>query len=162
VKHRRLAQKVQVSNIWSFFRSRPAQTKLAHDYVIDYLVWPGIRERFVLENFPLSNAFWVSLFRNFRFYWPGESSRALQPSHTKGLLAFSQEYLQRLSDLSHYTFNADFFHDFPGLADDVLPTCSIPRSLALWVKAAEIEHSKELPEDGLEQNAGIQFDDIPA
>lgn len=114
-----------------------------------------------MESFPLNNAFWASLFRNFHFYWPGDSSRALQPSRTKGLLAFSEEYLQRLSDLSHYTFNVDFFHDFPGVADDVLPTCSIPRSLALWVKAAEMERSKDLPDNGPEQDVQNQFDYAP-
>jgi len=121
-----------------------------------------MRERFVLENFPLGNAFWASLFRNLHFYWPGDSSRASQPSRTKGLLAFSDEFLQRLGDLSHWTFNVDFFHDFPMLADDVLPTCSIPRSLALWATAAKMEHLKEQPENELEQNAETQFHDIPA
>lgn len=147
-KHRRLAQNSQVSNMWLFLRARPAQRKLPHDPAIDYLVWPGMCERLVLEKIPHGNAFWARLFRDFRFCWPGDSTRALEPSsRTQGLLAFSDEYRRRLSDLTHWMFDVGFFRDFPGLEDDVLPICLIPRSLALRVKAAEVEHGDKAVDD---------------
>lgn len=128
--------------IWPWYRARPSQNALTHDAIVDYIVWPGMRERLVFGGEQaLANAFWMAFFKDYRFYWPCEDARAAFKSEGS-LLVFADELRNRLDDLSHWRFNMAFFDRFPDFADDVLPTQTLPRTLQIWVVAARREDAK--------------------
>lgn len=89
------------------------------------------------------NAFWLSFFQFYRFYWPSDDIRtAFNPTANGDMLAFSDELCNRLDDLQHWRFDMEFFRQFPDFADDVLPTQSVPTTLQIWSFAERIERIK--------------------
>jgi hypothetical protein len=56
----------------SFFKPRPSQERIQHPAVIDFLIWPGLRDRLVFnhESYTRDGNFSAAFVANLRFHWP--------------------------------------------------------------------------------------------
>lgn len=61
-----------LSGVPSFFKPRPSQERIQHPAVIDFLIWPGLRDRLVFnhETYTRSGDFSAAFCANLRFHWP--------------------------------------------------------------------------------------------
>lgn len=99
---------------------RPSQRCIQHPPLIDYLVWPGLRERFIFnplsycsEKFP--KMFWP----HFRFTWEYDFGEAYVCDRQTGVYQFSDPFLERTRELQNYRMSATFLAEFPELEADI-------------------------------------------
>ncbi|KAL5337235.1 hypothetical protein BJX70DRAFT_250587 [Aspergillus crustosus] len=114
-----------LSHLPRFMRQRPSQHRIIHKPLIDFVVWPALRERLIL--FPhqhCSEKFWSTFWTCFRFTWPYRlQDTFIQPGQT-GLYRFTDAFTKSFYDLQNWCMTPDFFHEFPDLEADVnmIPT----------------------------------------
>ncbi|KAI5867469.1 hypothetical protein GGS23DRAFT_548528 [Durotheca rogersii] len=111
-----------------WYRPRPTQTMFAHDGIIDFFVWPGMRERLVLSKAnQLTNDFWECFSRNFRFLWPYPFEDIYALDFSTGRFYFSALFEKQLLELTTWQMERQFFLSFPEFGDDIKvaePHCS--------------------------------------
>ncbi|EXJ70685.1 uncharacterized protein A1O5_05675 [Cladophialophora psammophila CBS 110553] len=113
-----------------FMLKRPCQEHIKHHPMIDYLVWPGLRERLIFsqQKFAADADRYTELFRaNFRFLWPFEPEDIYYRDPETGRYAFSEQFIGRTEDLSCWTMHNDYFIALPELRGDIpgFPQASI-------------------------------------
>ncbi|OAP64518.1 hypothetical protein AYL99_00490 [Fonsecaea erecta] len=105
-----------------FMLKRPCQEHIKHHPMIDYLVWPGLRERLIFsqQKFAADADRYNELFRaNFRFLWPFEPEDIYYRDPQTGRYAFSEQFIGRTEDLSCWTMHNDYFVALPELRGDI-------------------------------------------
>ncbi|KAL4799193.1 hypothetical protein BDV19DRAFT_294239 [Aspergillus venezuelensis] len=108
------------SHLPRFMRQRPCQNRIIHKPLIDFVVWPALRERLIL--FPhqhCSERFWSMFWTCFRFTWPYRLQDAFLQQGQTGLYRFSDAFTKSFYDLQHWCMAPDFFREFPDLDADV-------------------------------------------
>ncbi|KAH8422474.1 DUF3425 domain-containing protein [Aspergillus melleus] len=101
-------------------RQRPSQIRIIHKPLIDFIVWPGLRERLVL--FPhqhCSAKFWNLFWHCFRFDWPYTLEDACLQHSQSGLYQFSGTFTHHFFDLQRWRMTSSFVEEFPDLEPDV-------------------------------------------
>ncbi|KAL4932508.1 bZIP transcription factor [Aspergillus undulatus] len=109
-----------LSHLPRFMRQRPSQHRIIHKPLIDFVVWPALRERLIL--FPhqhCSEKFWSMFWTCFRFTWPYRLQDAFLPQDQTGLYRFSDAFTKSFYDLQNWCMTPDFFREFPDLDADV-------------------------------------------
>lgn len=110
------------SNVPHWFLPRPAQNRIEHPLVIDFLVWPGLRERLVFEyekytvNGEFSHCF-VEYF-HFHFPYPDEQVARYDP-HTGLICGLSKLFRDHVFELKNWTMLPAFFNSFPEMRADI-------------------------------------------
>ncbi|KIW81307.1 hypothetical protein Z517_04332 [Fonsecaea pedrosoi CBS 271.37] len=105
-----------------FMLRRPCQEHIKHHPMIDYLVWPGVRERLIFSphKFAANADRYAELFSsNFRFLWPFEPEDIYYRDPDTGLYAFSEQFIGRTEDLACWTMHNDYFVALPELRGDI-------------------------------------------
>ncbi|KAL6230999.1 hypothetical protein BDW75DRAFT_221362 [Aspergillus navahoensis] len=103
-----------------FMRQRPSQHRIIHKPLIDFVVWPSLRERLIM--FPhqhCSEKFWSMFWTCFRFIWPYRLQDAFFQQGQTGLYRFSDDFTKSFYDLQNWCMTDDFFREFPDLEADV-------------------------------------------
>jgi hypothetical protein len=99
----------------AWFLPRPAQEKIQHPLVIDFLVWPGLRERLVFEyeKYQVGGDFSFCFVEYFHFYWPYPDEQTAQYDETGLICGMSKLFKDFVYDLKNWTMLPPFFHRFP-------------------------------------------------
>ncbi|PLN86147.1 hypothetical protein BDW42DRAFT_182658 [Aspergillus taichungensis] len=103
-----------------FMRHRPSQLRIVHKPLVDFVVWPGLRERLVL--FPdqhCSDNFCALFWSCFRFNWPHQAREAFVSQAQPELYAFPESFNESFYDLQSWRMTPRFFHAFPDIKADV-------------------------------------------
>ncbi|KAL5351641.1 hypothetical protein ACLOAV_003501 [Pseudogymnoascus australis] len=115
-----------------WYRPRPTQQKIPHDYVMDYFAWPGLRERLVLsEKYVLTEDFWQTFAQSFRFHWPYGFGEAFDKDKKSGYIRFSGTFCNHLQEIRHWRMDDGFLEMFPEFYDDITPAEKIYPQLKL-------------------------------
>jgi len=88
--------------------------------VIDYIVWPGLRERFVFSPHSYCNAKFTALFwKCFRFTWNYEFCDLYVRDPVTGHYVFSKSFDECSHDLSNFCMTSEFLDEYPDLRADI-------------------------------------------
>ena len=114
--------KENLARVPKWFRPRPAQDKVQHPVAVDFLIWPGMRDRFVFEhdNYTRTGEFSAAFVNNFNFHWPHTEEAICTFSPTSQTYELSQIFLEYVYDFKNWTMKPDFFRKFPEMQHDVL------------------------------------------
>lgn len=109
------------SKVPPWFLPRPAQDRIQHPLVIDFLVWPGLRERLVFEyeKYNVDGTFSFCFVEYFHFYWPFADEQVAQYDQTGLICGLSKIFLEFVYELKHWTMLPGFFENFPELRADI-------------------------------------------
>lgn len=106
-----------------WFLPRPAQDRIEHPLVIDFLVWPGLRERLVFEyeKYTMTGEFSFCFVEYFHFDWPYPDEQVAQyDPRTGGLICgLSKLFREQVFDLKNWTMERGFFESFPEMRADI-------------------------------------------
>ncbi|KIW34978.1 uncharacterized protein PV07_01707 [Cladophialophora immunda] len=141
-----------------FMLKRPCQEHIKHHPMIDYLVWPGLRERLIFsqQKFAANADRYTELFRtNFRFLWPFEPEDIYYRDPETGRYAFSEQFIGRTEDLSCWTMHNDYFIALPELRGDIpgFPQTSIYTLSQQPPVSQQAVQRKPLPRSGDSQES---------
>ena len=105
----------------AWFLPRPAQEKIQHPLVIDFLVWPGLRERltFEYEKYQMDGDFSFCFVEYFHFYWPYPDEQVASYDETGLICGMSKLFKDFVSDLKNWTMLPPFFQRFPEMRADI-------------------------------------------
>ncbi|KAH6694831.1 hypothetical protein BKA61DRAFT_662767 [Leptodontidium sp. MPI-SDFR-AT-0119] len=111
--------------IW--YRYRPAQVIYDHHPSIDYLGWPGLRERLVLSgSLRMTDQFWAMFGSCFSFEWPYAITTCYETDATTGMLRYSPLFDVESLNIDSCRMTSQFFEAFPEMADDIRTATSEP------------------------------------
>ncbi|KAL4784102.1 hypothetical protein BJX76DRAFT_232342 [Aspergillus varians] len=109
-----------LAHLPKFMRERPSQHRIIHKPLIDFVVWPALRERLIL--FPhqhCSERFWSMFWTCFRFTWPYRLQDCFLQQGQTGLYRLSDAFTKSFYDLQNWCMTPEFFLEFPDLEADV-------------------------------------------
>ncbi|KIW71708.1 hypothetical protein PV04_03843 [Phialophora macrospora] len=155
----------------AFMLKRPCQEHIKHHPMIDYLVWPGLRERLIFSQpqFAADADRYAELFRaNLRFLWPFEPEDIYSRDPSTGRYSFSEQFVGRVEDLSCWTMDNDYFVALPELLGDI-PRFSPSPSYGLGRHSLTVQRTSQrrtLTESGnghdhLQDDRGFLNTDFP-
>ncbi|KAK6387583.1 hypothetical protein LTS17_000852 [Exophiala oligosperma] len=110
-----------LSRVPGFLRPRPSQERLAHPVVIDFLIWPGMRDRMVFEHekYSASGLFSAAYVENFSFFWPYSDKEIFVYDPFRDRHEFSPVFLQHVYNYENWTMKPGFFERCPEMRYDV-------------------------------------------
>ncbi|KAE8442652.1 hypothetical protein EG329_003009 [Mollisiaceae sp. DMI_Dod_QoI] len=108
----------------NFLRPRPSQETIQHPAVIDFLIWPGLRDRLVFshKHYTSTGDFSAAFCENLHFNWPFSDDEILildSETQRYKLSALFEEYA---CDLKNWTMNEGFFEKFVEMKYDIPAT----------------------------------------
>ena len=105
--------------VW--FRPRPAQEKIQHPAVVDFLIWPGLRDRLVFEHekYNTTGDFSAAFVNNFNFYWPYTEREIFSFNEAMNTYEVSKVFLEYAYDFKNWTMRSEFFKKFPEMQHDI-------------------------------------------
>ncbi|KAK0109541.1 hypothetical protein ONS95_002229 [Cadophora gregata] len=110
-----------------WYRYRPAQLLYEHHPSIDYLGWPGLRERLVLSSaLRMTDQFWAIFGSCFRFEWPYTINACYETDAATGMLRYSPLFDVESLNIDSCRMTSQFFDAFPEMADDIRTASSEP------------------------------------
>ncbi|KAH7042233.1 hypothetical protein B0J12DRAFT_743302 [Macrophomina phaseolina] len=110
-----------------WLHARPSQ-KLPHSIAIDFVFWPGVRERLVFSQHKYcTNAFWRAAFSNTRIAWPFDFRDTYVRNSATGKLYLSPYFRQCIQDMNNWAMTHAFMEQYPELRDDIEGYASPPR-----------------------------------
>ena len=109
------------SQVPPWFLPRPAQDRIQHPLVIDFLVWPGLRERLVFEyeKYTATGDFSFCFVEYFHFYWPYPDEQVAQYDQSGLICGLSKLFHDFVYELKHWTMLPPFFDRFPEMKADI-------------------------------------------
>lgn len=121
MQYRASPTKENLDAVPPWFRPSRSQERIDHPLVIDFLIWPGLREHLVFEhNRYAPNAEFSHRFcEDLRFNWPYPDSDIFCFDPTKNTYTFSRRFRQSACDLRNWTMDAKFFEAFREMVGDV-------------------------------------------
>lgn len=104
-----------------WFRPCPSQERFAHPLVIDFLIWPGLRDHLVFShNRYAPNAEFSHRFcEDLRFNWPYPDQDIFTFDAQRNSFAFSRKFKSAACDLANWTMDQRFFETFAELTGNV-------------------------------------------
>ncbi|KAM0271862.1 hypothetical protein ACHAQH_008962 [Verticillium albo-atrum] len=115
-----------------WFRPRPSQSAIPHSYAIDFLVWPGIRERFVFSQHRYcANLFWQLFQSNLTILWQFGFNDCFVQNSATSRFQLAPLFEERIRDIRSWTMNVDFLNKYPELCEDIPMQGGIPSKLTM-------------------------------
>ncbi|KAH8597278.1 hypothetical protein B0O99DRAFT_618434 [Bisporella sp. PMI_857] len=103
-----------------YLHERPSQRLIPHEAVIDYVAWPGLRERFIFAPHRYCNEKFTALFwKCFRFAWPYELHEAYTRNPENGQYMLSKMFDEQSRSLHNLRMTSEFLDEFPELRADI-------------------------------------------
>ncbi|KUJ07681.1 uncharacterized protein LY89DRAFT_691433 [Mollisia scopiformis] len=108
----------------TFMRPRPSQERTQHPAVVDFLVWPGLRDRLVFshKHYTSTGDFSAAFCENLHFHWPFSDDDILIFDEEIQDYKFSPLFEKYAFDLKNWTMDDDFFEKFGEMRYDIPAT----------------------------------------
>ncbi|KAK0389777.1 hypothetical protein NLU13_3350 [Sarocladium strictum] len=121
--------------------TRPCQV-LPHSYAIDFVVWPGVRERFIFSQHRYcTNTFWKLFRQSIRLNWPLDLQDCYEVDADTGRYTISSLFDSHLGDINAWRMTTDIFVQFPELTGDIPVYGSISPTVS-WTRAERDYHTQ--------------------
>ncbi|KAF1815734.1 hypothetical protein P152DRAFT_194990 [Eremomyces bilateralis CBS 781.70] len=105
-----------------------AQLHIQHDPIVDFFVWPGLREQMIFNRTRFACDRFVSAFcTNYLFLWSHDLRDIYHHDPATGLYAFSSPWHAHVMDLHCFQMRPGFFELFPELRSEM--SCSVSQCL---------------------------------
>ncbi|KIW06504.1 hypothetical protein, variant [Verruconis gallopava] len=118
----------------AFYRQRPSQRMIRHPVLVDFFVWPDLRDHILLSPSLYQPDVFASRFsKNVHFLWADNLSNLYTLDHFSGTYSFSQHFDSRFQDINCWTLSSDFFVHYPQLIGVVPIYNAMPPSLVLRI-----------------------------
>ncbi|KAK6373680.1 hypothetical protein LTS17_008173 [Exophiala oligosperma] len=110
-----------LARVPEFLRPRPSQEKIQHPAVIDFLIWPALRDRLVFEyqKYTSTGAFSKAFVENFNFYWPYPDRDIFVYDPANDGYEISPMFLRHAYEIRNWTMKPAFFKQFPEMQHDI-------------------------------------------
>ncbi|KAK5029157.1 hypothetical protein LTR13_008694 [Exophiala sideris] len=104
----------------AFLAPRPSQKFMEHDPLVEYFVWPGMREHMIFGPRKYATNMFMDTFRNqIRFAWPHNPEDTFSHNIVSGMYSFSPEFIARQNDIRCWAMRSEFFVRFPEFRQDI-------------------------------------------
>jgi hypothetical protein len=120
-KYRANPTKKNLDAVPHWFRPRPSQERISHPLVVDFLLWPGLRDQLVFEHnrYATNAEFSHRYCADLRFNWPYPDHEIFTFDTNRNSYTFSQRFKQSACDLKNWTMDAKFFETFEEMIGNV-------------------------------------------
>lgn len=121
LQYREAPTKENLDRVPKYLLPRPSQQRIQHPAVIDYIVWPGLRERLVFEHdkYTRTGDFSAAFVQYSHFDWPYSEAEIFAVNPSTGQFEVSKLFLDHVYDHRNWTMKPDFFRMFPEMEHDV-------------------------------------------
>ncbi|ETN41768.1 uncharacterized protein HMPREF1541_03705 [Cyphellophora europaea CBS 101466] len=121
LQYREVPSKENLDRVPKYLLARPSQQRIQHPAVIDYLVWPGLRDRLVFEHdkYTRTGAFSAAFVKYSHFDWPYSEREIYALNANTGQWEVSKLFLDHVYDYSKWTMKPEFFQLFPEMIHDM-------------------------------------------
>ncbi|EXJ68623.1 uncharacterized protein A1O5_08417 [Cladophialophora psammophila CBS 110553] len=121
IQYRENPTKENLERVPVFLRPRPSQEKVQHPAVIDFLIWPGLRDRLVFEHkkYTSTGDFSAAFVENFNFYWPYSDRDIFAYNPVQNRYEVSKIFLEYAYNFKNWTMRPGFFKKFPEMQHDI-------------------------------------------
>ena len=89
--------------------------------MIDFLIWPGLRDRLVFEHkkYTSTGNFSAAFVENFNFYWPFSDRDIFAFNPQNNRYEVSKVFLEYAYNFKNWTMKPGFFKKFPEMQHDI-------------------------------------------
>ncbi|OAP65064.1 hypothetical protein AYL99_01036 [Fonsecaea erecta] len=121
IQYRENPIKENLERVPVFLRPRPSQEKIQHPAVIDFLIWPGLRDRLVFEHkkYTSTGDFSAAFVENFNFHWPYSDRDIFAYNPVQNRYEVSKIFLEYAYNFKNWTMRPGFFKKFPEMQHDI-------------------------------------------
>lgn len=104
-----------------WFRPRPSQECIQHPAVIDFLIWPGLRDRLVFSHkrYTATGDFSAAFCKYLHFHWPFSDEDILLFDEGDKAWGISRLFEQYAFELRNWTMDEAFFEKYPEMKHDI-------------------------------------------
>ncbi|KFY24304.1 hypothetical protein V493_05325 [Pseudogymnoascus sp. VKM F-4281 (FW-2241)] len=104
----------------SFMHPRPTQNLIQHPSMVNYFVWPDLRDFIILSPYKSMKSEdvgkFVSIFvKSIRFQWPYDLCDSFTKNPHSGLYSFTSNFCKQFEDIRSWMLDSDFFVMCPQL-----------------------------------------------
>ncbi|RMD42266.1 hypothetical protein DV735_g2890, partial [Chaetothyriales sp. CBS 134920] len=108
------------AKIPSWYLARPSTQSLQHSYAVNYIPWPGMRERFVFfQHSYCSNFFWKLMPSNVSVNWPYDLRDCFIQRWDSGTFEISPLFRECITNINNWQLGLEVFERYPELRADV-------------------------------------------
>ncbi|KAI1610163.1 hypothetical protein EDD36DRAFT_316837 [Exophiala viscosa] len=135
LQYRENPTKENLARVPVFLRPRPSQEKIQHPAVIDFLIWPSLRDRLVFEHkkYTATGTFSAAFVENFNFHWPYSDRDIFAYNPTTNRYEVSKLFLEYAYNFKNWTMKPGFFKKFPEMQHDIAASDeTVDFSRAAW------------------------------
>ncbi|RMZ76234.1 hypothetical protein DV738_g5077, partial [Chaetothyriales sp. CBS 135597] len=130
LRYHRDPSPARYSKIPPWYLPRPSSQSLKHSYAINYLIWPGLRERFVFyQHYYCGNSFWNALPACLTINWPYDLRDCFIQRWDSGTFEISPLFRECITNIYNWQLSPEMFNRYPELRSDV--PCSVPSLLLI-------------------------------
>lgn len=121
LQYRESPTKDNLARVPKFLLPRPSQQKVQHPAVIDYLCWPGLRDRLVFEHekYTQTGEFSAAFVKYCHFDWPYTDDEIFLPDVSTGDWRVSEVFLEKVYDYKSWSMLPGFFELYPEMVHDI-------------------------------------------
>lgn len=121
LQYREAPTKENLDRVPRYLLPRPSQQRIQHPAVIDYLVWPGLRDRLVFEHdkYTRTGDFSAAFVKYAHFNWPYSEGDIFAVNPATGQWEVSKLFLDHVYDFNSWTMKPEFFRLFPEMIHDI-------------------------------------------
>ncbi|KIW34561.1 uncharacterized protein PV07_01338 [Cladophialophora immunda] len=121
IQYRENPTRENLERVPVFLRPRPSQERVQHPAVIDFLIWPGLRDRLVFEHkkYTSTGDFSAAFVENFNFYWPYSDRDIFAYNPVQNRYEVSKIFLEYAYNFKNWTMKPGFFKKFPEMQHDI-------------------------------------------
>jgi hypothetical protein len=100
---------------------RPSQETIQHPAVIDFLIWPGLRDRLVFshKHYTSTGDFSAAFCENLHFNWPYPDDQILLFDQISQTYRISPLFEQYAFDMKNWTMDEAFFEKYMEMRHDI-------------------------------------------
>lgn len=119
----------------AFYQQRPLQRMIRHPVLVDFFVWPDLRDHILLSpSLYKPNTFASRFSKNVHFLWLDSIAHLAHHDYFSGSYTYSPAFDQRFQDVGCWTLGSDFFAHYPQLIGVVPIHNALPQSLGLSLR----------------------------
>lgn len=121
MQYRETPSKENLARVPRYLLPRPSQQRIQHPAVIDYLVWPGLRDRLVFEHekYTRTGEFSAAFVKYAHFDWPFGDDEIFVWDQARGEWSVNEVFLERVYDYRCWSMLPGFVEQFPEMRWDV-------------------------------------------
>ncbi|CZR69176.1 uncharacterized protein PAC_19076 [Phialocephala subalpina] len=116
--------KETLERVPTFLRPRPSQETIQHPAVIDFLIWPGLRDRLVFshKHYTSTGDFSAAFCQYLHFHWPFSDDEILIFDRETKAHKLNPLFEKYSFDLKNWTMDEGFFEKFVEMKYDIPAT----------------------------------------